>query len=212
MWCRSSFLRPGARRLNRMMPMQLLVALFVFSLRQAFGFGHTFATTTHHVSPFPFCRWHTAGQPTSRSRTAVFRLRKFVKSRLHAQVLPTDESARQLTDFMAKAHEEKLRALKAVEDKYRDEITDLKRRLERYESQEGAALATTQRQANSFEFPATNKAMGEKIQAYRIFLADYIVKSQNEKLLAVATAERKMKERYELIIAEMRQQHDAYKP
>jgi hypothetical protein len=42
-----------------------------------------------------------------------------------------DESARQLTEYMAKAHEEKLRAIRLVEDKYRAEIAELRGRLEK---------------------------------------------------------------------------------
>jgi hypothetical protein len=125
-----------------------------------------------------------------------------------------EESARQLTDYMAKAHEEKLRAIQQVENKYRDEIAELKRRLDRYESQEGVAIATTQarRGSNSFEFPATNKEMGEKIRAYQRFVADYVVKSQQEKVRAVSEAEEKVKARYESIIAELTRQIDEFKP
>jgi hypothetical protein len=122
-----------------------------------------------------------------------------------------EESARQLTEYTAKAHEEKLRAIRLVEDTYRAEIAELRGRLEKYESQEGAAIATTQTRhsRNSFEFPATNKEM---IRAFKRFVSDYVVKSQQEKVRAVAEAEEKVKARYESIISELTRQIDEFKP
>jgi hypothetical protein len=41
----------------------------------------------------------------------------------HCKALPTpEESAKVLTDYMAKAHEEKIRAMAAIEAKYKDRI------------------------------------------------------------------------------------------
>ena len=57
--------------------------------------------------------------------------------------------------------------------------------------------------SNSYAFPATNKALTEKVRAYQLFLADYIIKAQAEKAKAVATAEAKMKDKYEAIISDM---------
>ena len=48
-----------------------------------------------------------------------------------------------------------------------------------------------QPKANSFAFPATNKDLTEKAQAYQIFISDYIVKAQEEKSKAVKAAENK---------------------
>lgn len=103
------------------------------------------------------------------------------------------------------------RSVRLVEDTYRAEIAELRGRLEKYESQEGAAIATTQTRhsRNSFEFPATNKEM---IRAFKRFVSDYVVKSQQEKVRAVAEAEEKVKARYESIISELTRQIDEFKP
>lgn len=88
-----------------------------------------------------------------------------------------------------------------VEAKYKDEIATLQARVEELED---LAKRTTQTSGNSFAFPATNKELTEKIQAYRTFLSDYIVKAQTEKAKAVKTAEDTLKAKYEAIIEEMK--------
>ena len=56
----------------------------------------------------------------------------------------------------------------------------------------------------SFEMPATNKMLTQKVESYQNFLAAYIVKAQNEKVKAVAAAEKQITDKYEAIIAEMK--------
>ena len=106
-------------------------------------------------------------------------------------------NAAALTDFMAKAHEEKIAAMSRVEDKYRGQITELEDKIAELEA---LAKQTTPTSGNSFAFPATNKEMTDKVQAYRTFISDYIVKSQEEKSNAVKTAEATMSAKYEAII------------
>lgn len=125
------------------------------------------------------------------------------------QALPTaEESAAALTNFMAKAHEEKIRAMQTVEEKYQAEISDLKAQVAAYEAASGqhglqhtASADTTTPESNSFAFPATNKALAEKVSAHRQFLSDYMVNSQIEKVRAVHEAVEKTKAYYEDIIA-----------
>ena len=121
------------------------------------------------------------------------------------RALPSpEESAQALTDFMAKAHEEKLRALEQVEKKYKAEVEDLRERLEKYEADDTKSTAgVAGASSNSYEFPATNKALSEKVTAYRQFMSDYIVKAHLEKVKAVRDAEQKMKDKYEAIIKAM---------
>lgn len=112
---------------------------------------------------------------------------------------------------MAKAHEEKLRAVNEVENKYKKEIEDLKQKVEQLSSSSSSssAAATTaaasKTSSNSYEFPATNKEMSAKVRAYQQFLSDYVIKSQLEKSKAVAAAEQKVKDRYEAIIQGMKE-------
>ncbi|MGK3736325.1 MAG: hypothetical protein ACI90V_003167 [Bacillariaceae sp.] len=106
-------------------------------------------------------------------------------------------SAAALTDFMAKAHEEKIAAMARVETKYRDQIDELENKITELEA---AAKQTTPTSGNSFAFPATNKDLTSKVQAYRSFISDYIVKAQAEKQTAIKAAENKMSAKYEAII------------
>ena len=60
----------------------------------------------------------------------------------------------------------------------------------------------------SYEFPATNKALSEKVGAYQRFLSEYIVQAQIDKIRAVADAEKKLKEHYEAIIEDLKRQQE----
>ena len=114
---------------------------------------------------------------------------------LHGQA---EDNAAILTEFMAKAHEEKVQAMARVEDKYRAQITELEDKIAELEVM---AKQTTPTSGNSYAFPATNKDLTDKVQSYRTFISDYIVKAQEEKASAVKTAEAKLTAKYEAIIA-----------
>merc|ERR1719232_1046964 len=98
---------------------------------------------------------------------------------------------------MAKAHEEKIAAMARIEAKYREQINELHEKIAKLEV---VAKKTTPTSGNSFAFPATNKDLTEKVQAYQIFISDYIVKAQEEKSKAVTEAEKKLSAKYETII------------
>lgn len=61
---------------------------------------------------------------------------------------------------------------------------------------------------NSFDMPATNKALTKKVGEYRSFIEKYIVSAQKERVEAVAVAENNMKAKYEAIIAELKNGDD----
>jgi hypothetical protein len=103
---------------------------------------------------------------------------------------------------MAKAHEEKIAAMGRVEAKYREQVAELQKKVVALETAL-ASQTTTPTSGNSFAFPATNKDLTSKVKAYRAFIADYIVKAQEEKYKAVKTAEEKLKAKYEAIIADL---------
>jgi hypothetical protein len=114
---------------------------------------------------------------------------------LHANTLPTpEESARALSDYMAKAHEDKLKAVAQCEKKYQLEIAELKAKIAQLEQNKFVAISS---EDDSFLFPVTNKAMTEKIAAYRSFITKYIVNAQEDKRRAVAEAEKKVRDYYE---------------
>ena len=111
------------------------------------------------------------------------------------------EEAAAITEFMARAHEEKIAAIGRVEAKYREQVAELQEKVAELETQ---ASKTTPTSGNSFAFPATNKDLTNKVEAYRTFISDYIVKAQQEKYNAVKTAEEKLKTKYEAIIADLK--------
>lgn len=138
--------------------------------------------------------WTNAFVPLSATKCHGYCLFKNIATLCRA--LPTpEESAQALTDYLAKAHEEKIRAMADVEAKYKQEIEDLKAKLEQYQQQQQTSnppVATASDNSyNTFAFPATNKELGEKVRAYRAFLSDYLIKAQTEKFKAVAAAEEK---------------------
>jgi hypothetical protein len=119
-----------------------------------------------------------------------------------AAKLPSpEESAQILTDYMATAHEEKLRAVQEVEAKYKAEIQELKEKLAEYENASPATAAADG--SSGYLFPATNKELAEKVKGYRDFVAKYLVRSHVEKNLAIMQAEKKVADKYEAIIAAM---------
>ena len=115
---------------------------------------------------------------------------------LHSAPSAADNAAA-MTEFMAKAHEEKVKAMARVEDKYRGQITELEDKIAELEV---LSKQTTPTSGNSFAFPATNKDLTDKVQSYRTFISDYIVKAQDEKATAVKAAEAKLTAKYEAII------------
>jgi predicted nucleic acid-binding Zn-ribbon protein len=117
---------------------------------------------------------------------------------------PSVEEAAAITEFMARAHEEKIAALARMEAKYKDQIAQLEERLAELEHTDAyASPKTTPTSGNSYAFPATNKELTNKVAAYRSFISDYIIKAQEEKAKAVKAAEEKLKAKYEAIISEL---------
>lgn len=119
-------------------------------------------------------------------------------ARRHALPSP-EESAEALRDYMAKSHEEKIKALAAVEAKYQGRIQELEEKVKQLEGRSPVQTST-----NSYEFPATNKSLTNKVEEYRNLLSTYLVNAQKEKVTAVATAEAKLKDYYETIIEELK--------
>lgn len=91
---------------------------------------------------------------------------------------------------MAKAHEEKIKAIASAEAKKEAEIEELKKEVESLKK--GGALATTQQPV----LGTVNKLTTEKLAAYQQFMADYIVNAQEEKYRAVKAAEIAMSKKY----------------
>jgi len=108
---------------------------------------------------------------------------------------------------MAKAHEEKIRAVAAADEKNKkkiseleSEVAELKERLEDARKNPSAIRS----ESGAYEMPATNKELTKKLEAYHRFTSEYVTRSLVEKHEAVRAAEKKMTEKYEAILAELR--------
>lgn len=162
--------------------MLLFRSLVVLSLLLALS--QAFVVFNHNKKRHSFsARRHAANKPSS---------------------LPSpEESAKALTDFMAKSHEEKLKAMAGVEAKYQDRIQELEEKVKQLEARSPVQSPSS---TNAYEMPATNKDLSVRVEQYRTFLSDYLVNAQKEKVQAVATAEAKLRSKYEVVIAELREQ------
>jgi hypothetical protein len=155
----------------------------------------TLATMVASFSP--------ASLPSPRQRSRCFSASPTTESSSSSSP-SSEDAAAVLTEFMAKAHEEKIRAMGRVEAKYKDRIEELEAKVAELEGPSVAGSHATS--ANSFAFPATNKLTAEKVRAYQKFLSDYVVKASAEKQRAVKDTEAKLKAKYEAIIEELKKE------
>ncbi|KAL7443381.1 hypothetical protein ACHAXH_007517 [Discostella pseudostelligera] len=110
-----------------------------------------------------------------------------------------------LSDYMTKSHEEKLRAIKSVEDQKNMEISVLKAEIERLKSASSSELSVATSAVASPSPPLTSNldynnmdiaAMQSKLASYQAFMEEYIVDSQNQKLAAVKEAESRVEKKF----------------
>jgi len=116
---------------------------------------------------------------------------------LNLKALPTpEESAKVLSDYMTKAHEDKLKAIATAENKNRAEIEALKKEIK--DLKQNKALASVSAPSGGAIVGFTNnKMLTEKLAAYQDFMSSYIVKAQEEKYKAVKAAEASIIKKYE---------------
>jgi len=104
------------------------------------------------------------------------------------------DDAQVLSDYMAKSHEEKLRAIKEVEDKKNAQIAELKAEIEQLKSSTPALPAAAVAEPVSI-IPASDAEA--KLASYQNFMSEYIVNAQNQKLMAVKEAELKAEQKFQ---------------
>jgi len=104
----------------------------------------------------------------------------------------TDTHADAFTTYMAKSHEDKLRAVKVAEDKKNIEIQDLKRQIEEIKS--GSTTTTTSSSIVNINTSSDGsiEVISAKLAAYQTFMSQYIVRSQEDKFMAIRAAEEAM--------------------
>lgn len=128
-----------------------------------------------------------------------FTVRNDVCNKLHftsRKALPTpEESAKALSDYMAKSHEQKLKAVKEVEEKKNAEIQMLKKEMEELKNQNGSSAPIVH--VSSTPSEGSVEDLEAKLEAYQKFMTDYIVRAQEDKLKAVRAAELAMALKFE---------------
>merc|ERR1711935_890923 len=96
-----------------------------------------------------------------------------VTTAIEVAPLQSDKHAEAFTAYMTKSHEEKLKAIKVVEDNRNAEIKDLKKQIVEMEE------------------------LSIKLEAYQKFMKGYIVNAHEEKFNAVKVAEAAISKKYE---------------
>lgn len=102
----------------------------------------------------------------------------------------SDSNAEAFMSYMAKSHEDKLRAVKDAEDKKNAEIQALKKQIDDVKSGSSMVLSDG----------ASSGSIGEiaaKLTAYQNFMSEYIVNAQEEKRKAILAAEEAVSKKYE---------------
>jgi len=118
---------------------------------------------------------------------------KFQHLNLASSLPPAEENAKALEDYMVKAHEEKLRCIRKVEDEMGKEILNLKKELE-----ESRKAQTGDRPVLSGSSSSSSEIweLRDQLESYQTFMAEYIVQAQLDKYRAVKETEEKMKNKY----------------
>mmetsp|Transcript_29931 Transcript_29931/g.64085 ORF Transcript_29931/g.64085 Transcript_29931/m.64085 type:complete len:453 (+) Transcript_29931:317-1675(+) len=112
-------------------------------------------------------------------------------------------SPEDLTNYMAKAHEEKIRAIKEVEDKKNGEIQTLKGEVKLLKESKPvvpkeSAVVVSSPPSTGMDLSSMTKAeLQAKLIQYQEFMAKYIVQAQQQKMKAVLAAEMATAAKYE---------------
>ena len=126
-----------------------------------------------------------------------------------ASMSPEEERAAALSDYLAKAHEEKLRLVKDVEQKKNQEIDQLKQQIAELKSQPTASSSAVVmvNGADAIAVKALDDMNKEELMAkilqYQDFMRQYMIDAQEQKYRAVqeaqAAAQKKLSESLSLL-------------
>jgi len=141
-----------------------------------------------HFFSAPFCTLVLCAIFSKNQVTSFVVSQPFTKSTYLSSLPSSDDSAKAMQDYMIKAHEEKLRALKELEDAKNKEIAELKNQLNNNAGSSALAIPTSTSGDDIQELKG-------QILYYQEFMSNYIVKSQEEKYRAVKEAENKYKQK-----------------
>eukprot|EP00934_Nitzschia_sp_Nitz4_P004488 Nitzschia sp. Nitz4//scaffold50_size126154//88557//90662//NITZ4_003694-RA/size126154-augustus-gene-0.9-mRNA-1//1//CDS//3329553725//4478//frame0 len=100
-------------------------------------------------------------------------------------------------DYMAKAHEEKLKAIKFAEDQKKAEIERLKAEVQELKTKDKSPGAGTLVSVSGMSIEDMSKdQIVERLLSYQQFMAKYIVDSQEQKAQAVQAAQQSLKQQF----------------
>jgi len=137
--------------------------------------------------------------PSSTTTTAIY---------LAVDLPSPEDSAKALTEYMAKSHAEKLKAIKIVEDKSKAEIDDLKAQIEQLKAAAASppanAVAGDTGEGSGTSSLSVEEDLAEKLAAYQTFISKYIVSSQEEKMKAVQAAQESTTSKFEIKLNTLR--------
>jgi hypothetical protein len=112
---------------------------------------------------------------------------------LSAIMSPEEERAAALSDYLAKAHEEKLRAINEVEKKKNSEINQLKQQIAELSSSSSSSSAVVMVNGEANVVKALEEMNKEelvaKIVQYQNFMRQYMIDAQEQKYRAVQEAQ-----------------------
>eukprot|EP00592_Proboscia_alata_P003693 CAMPEP_0194379050 /NCGR_PEP_ID=MMETSP0174-20130528/37731_1 /TAXON_ID=216777 /ORGANISM="Proboscia alata, Strain PI-D3" /LENGTH=196 /DNA_ID=CAMNT_0039161497 /DNA_START=102 /DNA_END=692 /DNA_ORIENTATION=+ len=116
--------------------------------------------------------------------------------RMDAALDPIDsERAKAMSEYLVKSHEQKLKSVKDVEKKRKNEIQFLKDEIESLKTSQIDTVVSPQ--LTTFSEDGSMQDLTTKLAAYQKFMADYIVRAQEQKLLSVKLAEVALTNKYE---------------
>ncbi len=124
---------------------------------------------------------------------ASYRRKASMDNNLRLNSKPTpEESAQAFRDYIVKSHQAKIEALKQLEDEKNKEIKALKESL-KDKASSPSSIPSTELGSQASE----EDEMRQKLQSYQSFMADYIVKAQEDKARAVREAKATTIEKFE---------------
>lgn len=147
----------------------------------------------HHSTAF--CPNYKSGDYSSFGKTKRHTGRTCSKS-FQLKAVPTpEESAQAFTNYIVKSHEDRLKALKTLEDLKNAEIQALKETLDSGTKQAQNSIKEAKQPGTVPDTTALE--MSQKLESYQKFMAEYVVKAQEDKARAVKEAEVAAIKKYE---------------
>ena len=145
----------------------------------------------HHSTAF--CPNYKSGDYSSFGKTKSHRT---CSKSFQLNAVPTpEESAQAFTNYIVKSHEDRLKALKTLEDLKNSEIQALKETLDSGTKQAQNSIKEAKQPGTVPDTTALE--MSQKIESYQNFMAEYVVKAQEDKARAVKEAEVAAIKKYE---------------